>query len=45
MMLKLLIERGLAQNSVVEESLISIKRAGADRIVSYFTPEMLLKLK
>ncbi len=40
-MLKLLMEKGLAGKDIVMETLISIKRAGADRIISYFTPEML----
>ncbi len=40
-MLRLLIENHLAKEDIIRESLISIKRAGADRIISYFTPYVL----
>ncbi|MBI5554372.1 MAG: porphobilinogen synthase, partial [Elusimicrobia bacterium] len=44
-MLKSAIENKILAVAVVEETLLSIKRAGADRIVSYFTPYILRKLK
>ncbi|MDT8389871.1 MAG: porphobilinogen synthase [Lentisphaeria bacterium] len=37
-MLKRAVRDGLADASIIAESLLSIKRAGADRIISYFTP-------
>ena len=43
-MLKLLIEKGLAKPEIIEETLVSIKRAGASRIISYFTPWILERL-
>jgi porphobilinogen synthase len=42
-MLKNAIENKILDSAIVEETLLSIKRAGADRIVSYFTPEILRK--
>lgn len=39
-----LIDNKLAKEEIIYETLISIKRAGADRIVSYFTPYILEKL-
>lgn len=35
------VKQGWAREEVILESLISIKRAGCDRIVSYFTPRLL----
>lgn len=43
-MLNEAVERGWANEDLINESLISIKRAGCDRIISYFTPYMLEKL-
>ena len=40
-MLKHGIEKGLFDANVIQESLLSMKRAGADRIITYFTPEIL----
>ncbi len=42
--LNYLIENGLAKEEIIYETLVSIKRAGADKIVSYFTPYILEKL-
>lgn len=42
--LNLLIQNGLADKAVILESLISMKRAGANRIISYFTPYLLEEL-
>lgn len=39
-----LIDNKLAKEEIIYEILISIKRAGADKIVSYFTPYILEKL-
>jgi len=43
-MVNFLIDQGLAKEELIYESLISIKRAGADKIVSYFTPFILEKI-
>lgn len=43
-MLKLAVLKGLMQKQAVFESLLSIKRAGAGRIISYFVPEILGEL-
>ncbi len=37
------VNSGWANEDIIHESLLSIKRAGADRIVSYFTPYLLQK--
>jgi porphobilinogen synthase len=43
-MLKSAVDNGTCNPAIIEETLISIKRAGADRIVSYFTPYILQRL-
>jgi porphobilinogen synthase len=40
-MLRLGVDRGLMRPSVIHESLVAMKRAGASRIISYFTPDFL----
>jgi len=40
-MLKTAIKNGDAKEEIIYETLLSIKRAGADRIISYFTPYFL----
>ena len=40
-MLKTLVDIRKADPFVIEEALLSIKRAGANRIISYFTPYIL----
>jgi len=42
-MLKMAVKNGDAKEEIIYETLLSMKRAGADRIISYFTPEILLK--
>ena len=42
-MLTKMVSEGLAKPEIVDETLVSIKRAGADRIISYFTPMVLRK--
>lgn len=42
-MLKSAVENGSCNEDIIHETLVSIKRAGADRIVSYFTPYILRK--
>ncbi|MBA3052308.1 MAG: porphobilinogen synthase [Candidatus Omnitrophota bacterium] len=44
-MLKSAIRDGICNENIIEETLVSIKRAGAGKIVSYFTPYILRKLK
>lgn len=44
-MLKLAVEQGLLNEEAIEESLLSIKRAGADIIITYFAKEMAKKLR
>ncbi|GAA0785942.1 porphobilinogen synthase [Hathewaya limosa] len=44
-MIKLAVENGLLNESAIMESLISIKRAGADIIITYFAKEVAKKLK
>lgn len=44
-MLKLAVEKGLLNESAIMESLISIKRAGADVIITYFAKEIAQQLK
>ena len=41
MALHTLIEKGLAAEEIIYEVMISIKRAGADRIITYHTPYLL----
>ncbi|MCK5853510.1 porphobilinogen synthase [bacterium] len=41
-MLKMAIKNGDAKEEIIYETLLSMKRAGADRIISYFTPKILL---
>ncbi len=43
-MINYLIEQNLAKEEIIYEILLSIKRAGADKIVSYFTPWILEKI-
>jgi porphobilinogen synthase len=40
-MLKTAVKNGDAKEEIIYESLMGIKRAGADRIISYFTPQIL----
>ena len=40
-MLKMAIENGDAKEEIIYETILSMKRAGADRIISYFTPHFL----
>ncbi|MBF7097167.1 porphobilinogen synthase [Alkalibacter mobilis] len=44
-MLKMAIENGLLNSDIVFESLLSIKRAGADMIITYFAKEIAESLK
>lgn len=44
-MLKHMVDSGAAKPEIIKEALVSIKRAGATRIVSYFTPYILEVLK
>lgn len=43
-MLKMAVEKGLMNESVIMESLLSIKRAGADIIITYFAKEIASQL-
>lgn len=43
-MLKLAVKNSLMHEGVIEESLLSIKRAGADMIITYFAKELAKKL-
>ncbi|OHD54656.1 MAG: hypothetical protein A2Y33_02430 [Spirochaetes bacterium GWF1_51_8] len=43
-MVHALIEKGLASEDIIYETLVSIKRAGASRIISYHTPWALEKI-
>ena len=43
-MLKMAVEQGLMKESVIEESLTSIKRAGADLIITYYALDFARKL-
>lgn len=43
-MLKMAVKEGLMNESVIEESLLAIKRAGADLIITYFALEVARKL-
>lgn len=42
-MLKMAVAQGLMNESVIEETLIGIKRAGADLIITYFAKELVQK--
>ena len=42
-MLKMAVEQGLMKESVIEESLLAIKRAGADMIITYFAIDIARK--
>lgn len=44
-MLKMAVDKGLLNEEAVFESLLSIKRAGADMIITYFAKEIAKKLK
>lgn len=44
-MLKLAVEQGLLNESAIMESLVAIKRAGAEIIITYFAKEIAKKLK
>lgn len=44
MMLNNAVSSGIAGERIIYESLLSIKRAGADKIISYFTPRILSDL-
>ncbi len=44
-MLKNAVMQGVMNESVIYESLISMKRAGADLIITYFAKEMAIKMK
>ncbi|WP_270640427.1 porphobilinogen synthase [Longibaculum muris] len=44
-MLKMAVEQGLMKESVIEESLLAIKRAGADMIITYFAIDIARKWK
>lgn len=44
-MLKLAVKQGLMKEDVIEESLMAIKRAGADMIITYFALELAKKWK
>lgn len=44
-MLKLAVQKGILNEGVIEETLLSIKRAGADIIITYFAKEFAMKLK
>ena len=44
-MLKLAVEHGLMKEEVIEETLLSMKRAGADIIITYFALELAKKWK
>lgn len=43
-MLKMAVDHGLMNESVIEESLLAIKRAGADLIITYFALDIARKL-
>lgn len=42
-MLKMAVSSGIANESVIEETLLGIKRAGADLIITYFAKELVQK--
>ncbi|MGL4362991.1 MAG: porphobilinogen synthase [Cellulosilyticaceae bacterium] len=44
-MLKLAVKEGLMNENVIYESLLSIKRAGANLIITYFAKEIAIKIK
>jgi porphobilinogen synthase len=41
MMLRTAVKAGVAAPGVIDESLVAIKRAGVDRIITYFAPHVL----
>ncbi len=41
--LRYLVDQGMASSDIIEETLLSTKRAGANRIITYFTPLILEK--
>ena len=43
-MLKMAVREGLMNEGVIEESLMAIKRAGADLVITYFALEMARKM-
>ncbi len=43
-MIQLMVENKLAKEELIQEVLVSIKRAGANRIISYWTPYILRKM-
>ena len=43
-MLKLAVKNGLMKEEVIYETLLSLKRAGADLIITYFALEIAKKL-
>jgi porphobilinogen synthase len=42
-MMKFAIQQGLVKESIIEETLTSMKRAGADIIITYFAKEVVKK--
>ncbi|MDD5686570.1 MAG: porphobilinogen synthase [Elusimicrobia bacterium] len=44
-MIKCAVASKCCNSDIIEETLVSMKRAGADRIISYFTPYILKRLK
>ena len=44
-MMKMAVEQGLMNEDVIYETLLSMKRAGADMIITYFALEIAQKLK
>ena len=44
-MLKMAVEQGLMNEAVIEESLLAIKRAGADLIITYFALDIAEKME
>ncbi|MBS4535476.1 porphobilinogen synthase [Clostridium sp. D2Q-14] len=44
-MLKMAVEKGILNEDVIYESILSIKRAGADMIITYFAKELASKIK
>lgn len=42
-MLKMAVKQGIMKEAVIEESLLAIKRAGADMIITYFALELAQK--
>ena len=44
-MLKMAVKQGIMKKPVIEESLLAIKRAGADMIITYFALELAQKCR